>query len=92
MISSEKSNYGYPLSNFCKVNNYNLPYNAREIACHAIETYIERLNVGHHWELKIHAYRACIEKLIVAKWPNMNHFPLCNVKYTENLQFFEYDA
>lgn len=52
--------------------------------------YLERLKMGNHWELKIHAYRAIIEKLIAKKWPYMIHSPLANVKYTKELTFPRY--
>lgn len=64
-----------------------LSYNCREVACHAIEMYIERLKLGQQWELKIHAYRAAIEKLIVGTWPHLRHSHLTNIKYTEDLTF-----
>lgn len=89
-IFSDNQLYGYPMSNFCRENNYSLSYNSREVACHSIESYIERLQTGYHWELKIHAYRAVIEKLILRKWPNMIHSPLANVKYTQDLTFAMY--
>lgn len=80
---------GFPLSKFCVRNNYELSYHSREIACHAIENYIEKLLKGEQWRLKIHTYRAVLEKIIVNNFPNHHHCALSNVKYTEGLTFTE---
>ncbi|XP_044256471.1 protein RRNAD1 isoform X2 [Tribolium madens] len=81
---------GFPLSQFCKLRNYNLSYHSREIACHAIENYIEKLNRNECWRLKIHTYRAALEKIIAQKCPKYRHSALNNVKYSEDLTFENY--
>ncbi|KAL3289940.1 hypothetical protein HHI36_023323 [Cryptolaemus montrouzieri] len=83
-------NVGFPLSKFCKNNNYQLCYNSREIACHAIENYIMKLNEGEYWKLKIHAYRATIEKILIEMDSQYKHIPLANVKYSIDLDFGSY--
>lgn len=80
---------GYPLSNFCKEKNYKLSYASREVACHALEAYVDKLNSNKYWQLKIHAYRAVLEKLIVDDWPDLFHSQVNSVKYYENLSFSE---
>ncbi|KAK4871669.1 hypothetical protein RN001_015793 [Aquatica leii] len=84
------SSLGYPLSEYSITNKYSLEYSAREVACHAIEAYIKKLKSGKHNELKIHAYRAILEKLIVTKFPNLHHSQVASVKCKDNLTFLEY--
>lgn len=79
----------FPVSKYCKKKKYSLSYNCRELACHAIEMYVEKLRTGDYCELKIHAYRAVIEKLIVSNWPHLRHCHLKNIKYKESLGFAE---
>ncbi|KAJ3639357.1 hypothetical protein Zmor_002719 [Zophobas morio] len=85
-----ESNCGFPLSKFCKTNKYDLSYHSREIACHAIENYIDKLRKNECWRLKIHTYRAALEKIITKKCPDYHHCALNNVKYTEDLTFESY--
>lgn len=50
-----QQNVGYPLSEFVRsLPSHGLSYEARELACHAIETYRERLqgNLLHHFNLE----------------------------------------
>uniref|UniRef100_A0A182P3M2 Methyltranfer_dom domain-containing protein n=1 Tax=Anopheles epiroticus TaxID=199890 RepID=A0A182P3M2_9DIPT len=81
--------YGFPLSDFCRRTKLNLSYEAREMACHAIEQYRDRLKSDYH-ELKIHAYRAAIESIIVRLRPDLKHAGLKGgIKATE-VNFAEY--
>lgn len=70
-------------------NKYELSYHSREIACHAIENYGEKLLKGEQWKLKIHTYRAVLEKIIVSHFPNFHHCALSSVKYIKGLTFEE---
>lgn len=67
-----------------------LSYEAREIACHAIETYAERLRTNNYDYLKIHCYRALIERILCRYYPNMRHCGLKSVKQKDGLTFQEY--
>lgn len=67
-----------------------MSYHSREIACHAIENYIEKLKKNECWRLKIHTFRAVLEKIITEKFPDYHHSALNNVKYTEDLTFEKY--
>ncbi|XP_052873864.1 methyltransferase-like protein 25B [Anopheles cruzii] len=67
-----KVDYGFPLSNLGRKTRLSLSYQAREIACHANEQYSDRL-VENYQELKIHAYRAAIECIIVRLRPDLKH-------------------
>jgi hypothetical protein len=90
LSTQPESTQGFPLSQFCKMNNYNLSYHSREIACHAIENYVDKLKKDECWRLKIHTYRAVLEKIIINKYPDYHHCALNNVKYTEDLSFRSY--
>lgn len=79
----------FPLSKFCKNAGYSLSYNSREVACHAIEMYTEKLKSDRHWELKVHAFRAALEKVIVKSWPHRAHSQMSNMKYQQGLEFLE---
>jgi hypothetical protein len=41
------------MSEYLSARPHSLSYEAREIACHAIETYSERLCFGHYDKLKV---------------------------------------
>lgn len=74
---------GYPLSEFLRGErsfDAHLSYEAREIACHAIENYSQRLASGNYDYLKVHSYRAALEKVICRKWPSRRHSGLRSVK------------
>ncbi|KAK9712750.1 Methyltransferase domain [Popillia japonica] len=87
---TSSNRYGFPMSRFAVENKFHLSYNAREVACHAIETYLDRLRTGQHWQFKIHAYRAALEYLIVEKYPQLGRTALANVKYRTEMSFSEY--
>lgn len=90
-LTLQPENTGFPLSDFCKNNNFCLTYLACEIACHAIENYTERLQKQEDYsKLKIHAYRACLEEILVCIDPKLKHSAVCNMKYNENLSFKKY--
>ncbi|XP_044764870.1 protein RRNAD1-like isoform X2 [Coccinella septempunctata] len=86
----ESLHAGFPLSQYGKQRKYELCYHSKEIACHAIETYIDKLMEGEYWKLKIHAYRATIEKILAKIQPEYKHIPLANVKYAKDLDFRSY--
>ena len=68
--------------------DHELSYVAREMSCHAIESYASRLKEGAD-NLKVHCYRAVLEKLIMEKDPNLAHSGLRSVKNTDLLAFSE---
>ncbi|KFM80912.1 Protein RRNAD1, partial [Stegodyphus mimosarum] len=68
-LNSNTDDESYPLSSFVRsLPDHHLSYEAREMACHALEMYIQRLQANAP-SLKIHCYRATLEKCIV------HHFP-----------------
>lgn len=52
-LSSGGADAGYPMSDYVKVLDSKLSYVAREISCHAIEVYCERLMKGEYEDLKV---------------------------------------
>ncbi|ETN65498.1 hypothetical protein AND_002724 [Anopheles darlingi] len=83
------NNYGFPLSEFCRSSGLMLSYQAREISCHAIEQYSSKL-LEYYQELKVHAYRAALECIIVRLRPESKHSGLRGgIKATE-VSFEEY--
>uniref|UniRef100_A0A182QV05 Methyltransferase domain-containing protein n=1 Tax=Anopheles farauti TaxID=69004 RepID=A0A182QV05_9DIPT len=81
---------GFPLSEFCRKANLSLSYEAREIACHAIEQYREKLLRADYLELKVHAYRAAIESIIVRMRPDLRHAGLKSGIKATDVSFEEY--
>lgn len=81
---------GYPMSEYLSARPHSLSYEAREIACHAIETSSERLRFGHYDNLKVHCYRAALEKILMKYWPHLQHTRIKSVKHTNNMTFTEY--
>ena len=66
-------------------------YTTLELACHAIETYKDRLKAKEEVEkLKIHNKRAILEYLINEKCPEHRHTALKSVKRPQELTFCEY--
>ncbi|XP_055609237.1 methyltransferase-like protein 25B [Uranotaenia lowii] len=85
----KRQNYGFPLSSFSRQSNLHLSYEAREIACHAIEQYRSKLDADDFQELKVHAFRAATERVIVKLYPHLKHSGLRSTKVT-NLSFQQY--
>ncbi|XP_054159234.1 methyltransferase-like protein 25B [Oppia nitens] len=68
-----------------------LSYEAKEIACHAIEKFINKLNTRERLStLRIHCYRALLESLIDKYNPNMRHNAMKSVKIGDNMNFNDY--
>ncbi|XP_013175925.1 PREDICTED: protein RRNAD1 isoform X2 [Papilio xuthus] len=86
-LSCDSEPYGYPMSEYVKKLGSKLSYNSREIACHAIETYSERLLKGQYDYLKIHAFRAALEKVLVEHDPALKHSPVRSIKHSNTMTF-----
>lgn len=78
------NNRGYPLSEYLSNNIdkrwHRLSFEAREIACHAIEVYSKRLAQGNYDNLRVHSFRAAIERIICKYWPDRKHSGLRSTK------------
>lgn len=75
---------GYPLSDYllksADTKWPHLSFEAREIACHAIEVYAQRLAQSNYDNLRVHSYRAAIEQIICKYWPERKHSGLRSIK------------
>jgi len=82
----------FPMSSFIKdeQSSWKLTYTNAELACHAIEMYSDRLQAGEEDKLKVHCYRAVLEKLLVKKDPCLRHSILKTVARAHELNFKDY--
>ncbi|CAN8029720.1 unnamed protein product [Ixodes persulcatus] len=82
---------GYPMSQHVLSlgESARLSYQAREVACHALEVYLSRLREEPSL-LKIHCYRALLETVIVRNYADLKHSGLGSVKHAAAMSFAEY--
>ncbi|XP_034935233.1 protein RRNAD1-like [Chelonus insularis] len=83
---------GYPLSEYIiNTPDHSLNYAALEVACHAVENYCDKMKNGQYDDLKVHAYRALLEMILINKNGScMKHGRVKNVKVTDKMSFVEY--
>ncbi|XP_075186777.1 methyltransferase-like protein 25B isoform X2 [Anomaloglossus baeobatrachus] len=87
---SHLQQFGYPVSSCVSgLPGHKLSYKTREVACHAIEDYIERLK-GESDILRIHCYRAVLETVIRGIDPTMKRAGVQTIKNAHKLPFTEY--
>lgn len=84
-LNENELSIGYPLSKYLRRKNikpnwHHLSFEAREIACHAIEVYATRLAQKNYENLRVHSFRAAIEKIIRKYWPEKKHSGLRSIK------------
>ncbi|XP_077514618.1 methyltransferase-like protein 25B [Amblyomma americanum] len=81
----------YPMSDHVRAmgSKSTLSYQAREVACHAIEVYAKKLK-EEPTSLKIHCYRALLERLIVNRYGDQRHCGLGCVKHASSMTFAQY--
>lgn len=86
-----KDGKAYPMSKHVQALGTKavLSYQAREVACHAFEVYVKRLRESP-LALKIHCYRALLERLIVHRYRNQRHCGLGCVKHASSMTFAQY--
>jgi len=82
----------FPMSQFLREHetSWRLTYTNAELACHAVEMYRDRLRAGEQDKLKVHCYRAVLEKELVTRDPNLRHSILKTVAKAHLLPFAEY--
>lgn len=82
----------FPMSSYLSDQKWHkLTYTSNELACHALETYVERLRQpGMETKLKVHCYRAILEQLLVEKDQKFRHTILKTVARAHKLPFAEY--
>ncbi|XP_066586113.1 methyltransferase-like protein 25B isoform X2 [Prorops nasuta] len=82
---------GYPLSSYLsKKANCKLSYAALEAACHATEKHCDKLKNGNYNDLKVHAYRAALETILIKKSIKLRRTQLKNIKVKDCLSFEQY--
>lgn len=80
-INSNSIPVGYPLSEYLQSMRSYLSFEAREIACHAIEVYAKRLFDKNYEYLRVHSFRAAIEKIICKHWPERKRSGMKSIKH-----------
>lgn len=80
------NSFGYPMSKYLQTSNpmpslRYLSFESREIACHAIEVYAGRLANENYEYLRVHSFRAAIEKIICKHWPERKRSGLRSIKH-----------
>ncbi|KAM4662303.1 methyltransferase-like protein 25B [Discoglossus pictus] len=87
---TQTTEYGYPMSSWvAQLPGHKLSYKAREVACHAIEDYTERLKEESSI-LRTHCYRAVLETIIRRIDPTMIRPGVQTIKKAHELPFIEY--
>ncbi|NP_001089353.1 methyltransferase like 25B L homeolog [Xenopus laevis] len=88
--ATQPEEYGYPLSCWvAQLPGHQLSYKAREVACHAIEDYRQRLR-GESSILRTHCYRAALETVIRSIDANIRRPGVQTIKKAHELPFKEY--
>ncbi|KAK3098386.1 hypothetical protein FSP39_019000 [Pinctada imbricata] len=85
--------FGYPMSQYLLRSHpdHSLSYEAREMACHFVDSYTERLRENKQSSLKLHCYRAMLQCIIHHIDPSFHHGSVkISVKNGENLDFIQY--
>ncbi|XP_064620857.1 methyltransferase-like protein 25B isoform X2 [Lineus longissimus] len=82
---------GYPMSGFVRSLPYhNLTYTAREMACHFMDAYHQRLK-DNPPELILHSYRAALQEIILDIDPTINHAAIkLTIKKAQQMTFESY--
>jgi len=81
----------FPMSGFVKDQGWHkLTYTSNELACHALEMYIDRLRNEEEGKLKVHCYRAMLEKLLLDRDEKFRHTILKTVARAHELSFADY--
>ncbi|KAJ9578637.1 hypothetical protein L9F63_005127 [Diploptera punctata] len=50
----------------------------------------QRLKIGQYENLKVHCYRAVLEKILVKYWPHLKHTMIKSIKHSSGMTFTEY--
>uniref|UniRef100_A0A914UV63 Methyltransferase domain-containing protein n=1 Tax=Plectus sambesii TaxID=2011161 RepID=A0A914UV63_9BILA len=85
----EEDSSGFPMSDAFRRLDVRLSFAARELACHAIEQYADRMH-SDPLALKVHCYRAALEWLITRRFPDKRHEGLRSVKRAADMDFWQY--
>jgi len=81
----------FPMSCFTKEQAWHqLSYTSNELACHALEMYTDRLRREQEDKLKVHCYRALLEKLLIGRNEDFRHCILKTVARAHEMSFVDY--
>lgn len=81
----------FPMSSYVKSQDWHkLTYTSTELACHALEMYTDRLRTEQEDKLKVHCYRAMLEKLLVDRDKKLRHCILKTVARAHEMSFLDY--
>jgi len=81
----------FPMSCFTKERPWHqLSYTSNELACHALEMYTDRLRKEQEDKLKVHCYRALLEKLLIGRNEDFRHCILKTVARAHEMSFVDY--
>ncbi|XP_064608363.1 uncharacterized protein LOC135472677 isoform X2 [Liolophura sinensis] len=89
--SCHSEDTGYPMSETLKsLPDHELSYTAREMACHFVDSYAERLKENRP-NLIVHSYRAALQQIILEKDPNFQRGAIkITMKKAEEIPFHKY--
>ncbi|KPM02491.1 RRNAD1-like protein [Sarcoptes scabiei] len=73
-----------------KDNKFLLTLEARELACHAVEKFLDKIIGNDLDSLRIHGYRAALELLIEKYAPQKRHVPMRTVTNISKIDFIDY--
>ncbi|XP_078612110.1 methyltransferase-like protein 25B [Branchiostoma floridae x Branchiostoma japonicum] len=82
--------YGFPMSQMVKNLNAEMSYQARELACHAIDMYTERLKSDDSEVMMPHCYRATLEHFIVKYDSTKRRAGIRSIRKTHKMDFQTY--
>lgn len=81
----------FPMSSFVEDQDWHkLTYTSNELACHALEMYTDRLRKEQEDKLKVHCYRAMLEKLLLGRNESFRHTILKTVARAHEMTFVDY--
>ncbi|CAG0915707.1 unnamed protein product [Notodromas monacha] len=81
---------GFPMCKRLSSENFSLSYEAKELACHALESFVNGKLVSGYERLKIHCYRAMLEKLLIQHDGQLKRIGVRGVKNAHLMDFSEY--
>eukprot|EP00058_Branchiostoma_floridae_P010237 XP_002595725.1 hypothetical protein BRAFLDRAFT_200329 [Branchiostoma floridae] len=82
--------YGFPMSQMAQNLNAEMSYQARELACHAIDMYTERLKSDDSEVMMPHCYRATLEHFIVKHDSTKRRAGIRSIRKTHKMDFQTY--
>ncbi|CAH1273162.1 RRNAD1 [Branchiostoma lanceolatum] len=84
------SEYGFPMSHMVKRLDAELSYQARELACHAIDMYTERLKSDDSEVMMPHCFRATLEHFIVKHDSTKRRAGIRSIRKAHKMDFKTY--